>query len=106
MTDIQAATESIVAATSHPVSVQLINQGAGIWGNVATGLITGLLTGGITLTGIWLTHYFTLKRERQASEDKMKKELHYIATEGTVAKLAMRQPFVLFKGLTFQKLCL
>lgn len=46
MTDIQAATESIVAATSHPVSVQLINQGAGIWGNVATGLITGLLTGG------------------------------------------------------------
>ena len=27
-------------------------------------------------------------------------------TEGTVAKLAMRQPFVLFKGLTFQKLCL
>ncbi|WP_409187257.1 plasmid SOS inhibition protein A, partial [Escherichia coli] len=28
------------------------------------------------------------------------------AAEGTVAKLAMRQPFVLFKGLTFQKLCL
>ncbi len=28
------------------------------------------------------------------------------ALEGTVAKLAMRQPFVLFKGLTFQKLCL
>ncbi|MGP4263429.1 hypothetical protein ACSSME_23640, partial [Escherichia coli] len=24
------------------------------------------------------------------------------ANEGTVAKLAMRQPFVLFKGLTFQ----
>ncbi|MDA6694158.1 hypothetical protein OSL25_23420, partial [Escherichia coli] len=29
-----------------------------------------------------------------------------IRTFGTVAKLAMRQPFVLFKGLTFQKLCL
>ncbi len=28
------------------------------------------------------------------------------AQDGTVAKLAMRQPFVLFKGLTFQKLCL
>ncbi|WP_337100631.1 hypothetical protein, partial [Escherichia coli] len=28
------------------------------------------------------------------------------AIKGTVAKLAMRQPFVLFKGLTFQKLCL
>ena len=26
--------------------------------------------------------------------------------QGPVAKLAMRQPFVLFKGLTFQKLCL
>ncbi|ATC03616.1 hypothetical protein BWI90_04375 [Escherichia coli] len=29
-----------------------------------------------------------------------------INSAGTVAKLAMRQPFVLFKGLTFQKLCL
>ncbi|WP_353074631.1 hypothetical protein, partial [Enterobacter hormaechei] len=28
------------------------------------------------------------------------------AQYGTVAKLAMRQRFVLFKGLTFQKLCL
>ncbi|MFN2743752.1 hypothetical protein ACKUFO_25000, partial [Escherichia coli] len=28
------------------------------------------------------------------------------SSAGTVAKLAMRQPFVLFKGLTFQKLCL
>lgn len=81
MADIQAAADSIITATSHPVTVQVINQGAGIWGNVATGLITGLLTGGITLTGIWLTHHFTLKRERQASEDKLKKELHYIATE-------------------------
>ncbi len=32
-------------------------------------------------------------------------DLDYIVI-GTVAKLAMRQPFVLFKGLTFQKLCL
>ncbi|MFY3768223.1 DDE-type integrase/transposase/recombinase, partial [Escherichia coli] len=29
-----------------------------------------------------------------------------VISYGTVAKLAMRQPFVLFKGLTFQKLCL
>ncbi|EPJ3943836.1 recombinase family protein [Klebsiella pneumoniae] len=29
-----------------------------------------------------------------------------LSSPGTVAKLAMRQPFVLFKGLTFQKLCL
>ncbi|MFA3302292.1 hypothetical protein KWE72_19415, partial [Acinetobacter baumannii] len=34
-------------------------------------------------------------------------EAFTLATQiGTVAKLAMRQPFVLFKGLTFQKLCL
>ncbi|MFA8960642.1 hypothetical protein ACEPQT_23735, partial [Escherichia coli] len=31
---------------------------------------------------------------------------HGTVLMGTVAKLAMRQPFVLFKGLTFQKLCL
>lgn len=30
----------------------------------------------------------------------------FLTDMGTVAKLAMRQPFVLFKGLTFQKLCL
>ncbi|MEH8654940.1 Tn3 family transposase, partial [Klebsiella quasipneumoniae subsp. similipneumoniae] len=30
----------------------------------------------------------------------------HLKNNGTVAKLAMRQPFVLFKGLTFQKLCL
>ncbi|WP_228305507.1 transposase, partial [Klebsiella variicola] len=29
-----------------------------------------------------------------------------LSLNGTVAKLAMRQRFVLFKGLTFQKLCL
>ena len=33
-------------------------------------------------------------------------QIEAISKEGTVAKLAMRQPFVLFKGLTFQKLCL
>ncbi len=73
MTDIQAATESIVAATSHPVSVQLINQGAGIWGKRGNRAYHWPAYWGITLTGIWLTHYFTLKRERQASEDKMKR---------------------------------
>ncbi|MEJ9960920.1 hypothetical protein R0760_26335, partial [Escherichia coli] len=33
-------------------------------------------------------------------------QLRFDESLGTVAKLAMRQPFVLFKGLTFQKLCL
>lgn len=35
-----------------------------------------------------------------------RKHAEAVAAQGTVAKLAMRQPFVLFKGLTFQKLCL
>ncbi|WP_438361412.1 hypothetical protein, partial [Klebsiella pneumoniae] len=37
---------------------------------------------------------------------KIIKTARYVIMKGTVAKLAMRQPFVLFKGLTFQKLCL
>ncbi|MDL6637990.1 hypothetical protein QS412_26030, partial [Escherichia coli] len=40
------------------------------------------------------------------SSDITLKASHVGAFAGTVAKLAMRQPFVLFKGLTFQKLCL
>ncbi|MCV8088934.1 recombinase family protein, partial [Escherichia coli] len=39
-------------------------------------------------------------------DDLKKRGITFIAIKGTVAKLAMRQPFVLFKGLTFQKLCL
>ncbi len=37
---------------------------------------------------------------------KNRAEVELATLTGTVAKLAMRQPFVLFKGLTFQKLCL
>ncbi|MDK2494792.1 type I restriction-modification system subunit M N-terminal domain-containing protein, partial [Escherichia coli] len=45
------------------------------------------------------------------TNDRLNADLNsiFVAIEssaGTVAKLAMRQPFVLFKGLTFQKLCL
>ncbi len=39
-------------------------------------------------------------------EGKLDRETAHRQVKGTVAKLAMRQPFVLFKGLTFQKLCL
>jgi hypothetical protein len=42
----------------------------------------------------------------QAIIARMANNSFYIKGWGTVAKLAMRQPFVLFKGLTFQKLCL
>ncbi|MBN6702686.1 hypothetical protein JR910_24895, partial [Escherichia coli] len=47
---------------------------------------------------------------RDFGHEIIKKDLHLdpfkLKMKGTVAKLAMRQPFVLFKGLTFQKLCL
>ncbi len=52
----------------------------------------------------WKAHYWMY--------DYILNELHTLVSgygtgkTGTVAKLAMRQPFVLFKGLTFQKLCL
>ncbi len=47
-------------------------------------------------------------RERlyKYSEGKEGVRRKRVKSKGTVAKLAMRQPFVLFKGLTFQKLCL
>ncbi|QCZ34978.1 hypothetical protein D8Z79_025320 (plasmid) [Escherichia fergusonii] len=34
--------------------------------------------------------------------DALSDQMHRVSIDGTVAKLAMRQPFVLFKGLTFQ----
>ena len=56
---------------------------------------------------VWMTDGWPLY------ESRLKGKLHVISKRytqrierGTVAKLAMRQPFVLFKGLTFQKLCL
>ncbi len=44
--------------------------------------------------------------DNQKNSRKMGHHFGYRNYWGTVAKLAMRQPFVLFKGLTFQKLCL
>ncbi len=53
---------------------------------------------------IYINHNFATESEaRQALNEETDAQG---ATYGTVAKLAMRQPFVLFKGLTFQKLCL
>ncbi|QZY97856.1 hypothetical protein [Pantoea dispersa] len=70
-------TEEIINDLAHPVTVQVINQGPGIWGNVATGLITA----GAAIAAVMLTHRFTLKREKQASEEKRVREHHFIATE-------------------------
>lgn len=55
---------------------------------------------GVDTSGLWIgtIHAFCL--------EWILKPYGIYSPEGTVAKLAMRQPFVLFKGLTFQKLCL
>lgn len=77
MADINAAANGFATAASHPLTVQVINQGPGIWGNVATGLITA----GAAIAAVMLTHRFTLKREKQASEKKLNRERYFIATE-------------------------
>ncbi|MCZ4061143.1 hypothetical protein O3W44_21665 [Pantoea sp. LMR881] len=69
--------DSVAAAVTHPVTVQVINQGAGIWGNVATGLITA----GAAIAAVMLTHRFTLKREKAAAEGKQIRERYFIGTE-------------------------
>lgn len=68
--------EGLAAAASHPVTVQVFNQGPGIWGNVATGLITGVTA----IAGIWLTHWFVQRRERRSAQDKLEQERYFIAT--------------------------
>lgn len=69
--------DGVAAALSHPVTVQVINQGPGIWGNVATGLITA----GAAIAAVMLTHRFTLRRERQAADRKLAQDRLFIATE-------------------------
>lgn len=69
--------DSLSSAVSHPVTVQVINQGPGIWGSVATGLITD----GAAIGTAMLTHKFTLRREKSASEEKQQRERYFIATE-------------------------
>lgn len=67
----------VAAAVSHPVTVKVINQGPGIWGNVATGFITA----GAAIGAVMLTHRFTLKREKAAAEGKQTRERYFIGTE-------------------------
>lgn len=72
-----AITDAASAAATHPVTVQVINQGPGIGGNVATGLITA----GAAIVAVMLTHRFTLRREKQASDKKLAQDRLFIATE-------------------------
>ncbi|CDK23886.1 hypothetical protein LA637_p2014 (plasmid) [Erwinia amylovora LA637] len=69
--------DSVAAAAAHPITVQVISQGPGIWGSVATGLITA----GAAIGAVMLTHKFTLRREKSASEEKQQRERYFIATE-------------------------
>ncbi|WP_411691908.1 hypothetical protein, partial [Acinetobacter gandensis] len=45
-------------------------------------------------------------QKHRVRQPHFRQDVQQPVCNGTVAKLAMRQPFVLFKGLTFQKLCL
>lgn len=72
-----AITDAASAAATHPVTVQVINQGPGIGGNVATGLITA----GAAIAAVMLTHRFTQRRERRTADDKLDRERLFIATE-------------------------
>ncbi len=57
----------------------------------------------------WINGKCSPKTLTLAEEELLRKMLPEAPAhhpDGTVAKLAMRQRFVLFKGLTFQKLCL
>lgn len=77
MSVVSSVIDATTVAASHPVTVQVINQGPGIWGNVATGLITA----GAAITAVMLTHRFTLRREKLASKQNELRELHFITTE-------------------------
>lgn len=67
----------MAAAVSHPATFQVINQGPGIWGNVATGAITA----GAAIAAVMLTHWFTQRRERRAADEKLDRELLFVTTE-------------------------
>lgn len=51
-------------------------------------------------------HVLKYRQFALSNPERVVVDLEGVNLNGTVAKLAMRQPFVLFKGLTFQKLCL
>ncbi|MCV4824533.1 tail fiber protein, partial [Escherichia coli] len=63
--------------------------------------ITGVPTASLTAKGIT-----QLSSDTNSTSETLAATPKAVKAAGTVAKLAMRQPFVLFKGLTFQKLCL
>jgi membrane protein YdbS with pleckstrin-like domain len=68
---------SSAVGLANPITVQVISQGLGIWVNV----VTGLITAGAAIVAVMLTHKFTLRREKSASEEKQQRQRYFIATE-------------------------
>ncbi|CAI0765421.1 hypothetical protein [Serratia fonticola] len=62
-------------------AAKVVAESESIWKPVLPALAGGLLAGGITLAGIWLTHYFARKREQEAAERKIAADRYFIATE-------------------------
>jgi len=69
--------DGLAGAATHPITVQVINQGPGIWGNVATGFITAVAA----ILAVILTHRYTHWRDKQAAVQKLKRERLFIAAE-------------------------
>ncbi|WP_337263621.1 MULTISPECIES: hypothetical protein [unclassified Serratia (in: enterobacteria)] len=59
----------------------MVTEGISVWVPVISALSGGLLAGAIALTGIWMTHHFTRKREQEAAERKLAADRYFIATE-------------------------
>lgn len=68
---------SSAVGLANPITVQVISQGLGIWVNV----VTVLITAGAAIVAVMLTHKFTLRREKSASEEKQQRQRYFIATE-------------------------
>ncbi len=57
--------------------VKIVKDSPGLWPQI----ITGVLSAGAALGGVWLTHYFARRREERAAEAKLGSERLFIATE-------------------------
>lgn len=57
--------------------VKIVKDNPGLWQQI----ITGVLSAGAALGGVWLTHYFARRREERAAAAKLGSERLFIATE-------------------------
>ncbi|MFA4105776.1 hypothetical protein OQJ40_27225 [Serratia nevei] len=57
--------------------VKIVKDSPGLWPQI----ITGVLSAGAALVGVWLTHYFARRREERAAAAKLGSERFYIAME-------------------------